>query len=100
MARYNDIKISESTVSRILKQHKLNRLSKSDPRRAIPSKRYSKEVPGHHVQIDVKFLILRDKQGHSVKRYQYTAIDDATRIRALKSTRNTIRTVQLNLSIM
>jgi len=36
------------------------------------------------VQIDVKFLTLKDKRGHLVKRYQYTAVDDATRIRALK----------------
>lgn len=84
LARYFNIKISESTVSRILRQHKLNKLSPSNHRRSIPSKRYFKEVPGHHVQIDVKFIILKDKKGHQAKRYQYTAIDDATRIRALK----------------
>ena len=39
---------------------------------------------GHHVQVDVKFLRLIDKAGKAVKRYQYTAIDDATRIRALR----------------
>jgi transposase InsO family protein len=32
----------------------------------------------------VKFLQLKDKEGKPVKRYQYTAIDDATRIRALQ----------------
>jgi transposase InsO family protein len=67
-----------------LRKYKLNKLSKSTPLSAIPSIRYSKEVPGHHVQVDVKFLTLKAKQGHSVKRYQYTAVDDATRIRALK----------------
>lgn len=41
-------------------------------------------VPGHHVQVDVKFLRLKDKDGKSVRRYQYTAIDDATRIQALR----------------
>jgi transposase InsO family protein len=41
-------------------------------------------VPGHHIQVDVKFLIFRSKDGASIKRYQYTAIDDATRVRALK----------------
>jgi len=40
--------------------------------------------PGHHVQVDVKFLRLKDKEGKTMKRYQYTAIDDATRIRALQ----------------
>ena len=40
--------------------------------------------PGHHVQVDVKFLTLKRKKGAPVRRYQYTAIDDATRVRALK----------------
>ena len=46
--------------------------------------RYEKRVPGHHVQVDVKFLFFNDKQGKRIKRFQYTAIDDCTRIRALK----------------
>jgi len=46
--------------------------------------RYEKQVPGHHVQIDVKFLKLIDKTPKVIKRFQYTAIDDATRIRVLK----------------
>ena len=29
-------------------------------------------------------LIFKDNKGKKIKRYQYTAIDDATRIRALK----------------
>jgi hypothetical protein len=36
------------------------------------------------VQVDVKFLTLKRKRGGPVRRYQYTAIDDATRVRALK----------------
>lgn len=42
-------------------------------------------MPGHRIQVDVKFLTFRDKHGKKVRRYQYTAIDDATRIRALRS---------------
>jgi transposase InsO family protein len=53
-------------------------------RRAVHTHRYEKQVPGHHVQVDVKFLTLKRKRGGSVRRYQYTAIDDATRVRALK----------------
>ena len=34
--------------------------------------------------MDVKFLIFRGKSGRKIKRYQYTAIDDAIRVRALK----------------
>jgi transposase InsO family protein len=82
--RYHGIKVSESTVSRVLKAHGQNRLAKTAPRRALHTKRYAKEVPGHHVQLDVKFLKLKDNAQRTVKRYQYTAIDDATRIRALK----------------
>ena len=32
----------------------------------------------------MKFLTLKDDEGHKVRRYQYTAIDDATRVRALQ----------------
>lgn len=38
---------------------------------------------GHRVHVDMKFLFFNDNC-HRVKRYQYTAIDDCTRIRALK----------------
>jgi transposase InsO family protein len=82
--RYHGIKISESTVSRVLKAHGVNRLLQTAPRRALHTKRYAKKVPRHHVQVDVKFLQLKDKDGNAIKRYQYTAIDDATRIRALQ----------------
>ena len=82
--RYHGIQISESTVTRVLRAHGMERLPKTAPRRSIQTKRYAKTVPGHHVQVDVKFLNLKDKQGKIVKRYQYTAIDDATRIRALQ----------------
>jgi transposase InsO family protein len=84
LERYHGINISESSVYRILKRHKVNRLSKTAPRRAIHTKRYAKSVPGHHIQVDVKFLTLKDEEGRKIRRFQYTAIDDATRIRALK----------------
>lgn len=32
----------------------------------------------------MKFLFFKDDQGNRIKRFQYPAIDDATRIRALK----------------
>ncbi|UCC38192.1 MAG: transposase family protein [Candidatus Aminicenantes bacterium] len=59
-------------------------MQKSAPRRAIHTRRYAKKVPGHHIQVDVKFVSLRNFEGHRVRRFQYTAIDDATRIRAMK----------------
>jgi len=84
LERYQGIKISESTVSRTLKAHGVGRLPKTAPRRSLHTKRYAKMVPGHHVQVDVKFLRMKDQDGKILKRYQYTAIDDATRIRALQ----------------
>ena len=36
------------------------------------------------MQVDVKFLDLKTQEGHKIRYFQYTAIDDATRIRALK----------------
>jgi transposase InsO family protein len=50
----------------------------------VHTQRYNEQVPGHHIQMDVKFLIFRGNQTQKVKRYQHTAIDDATRVRALK----------------
>jgi transposase InsO family protein len=84
LERYHGIKISESTVTRVLRAHGMNLLPKNAPKRALHTKRYAKTVPGHHVQLDVKFLPLKDKVGKAVTRYQYTAIDDATRIRAVR----------------
>ncbi|HSG43347.1 MAG TPA: helix-turn-helix domain-containing protein [Anaerolineales bacterium] len=82
--RYYGINVSGSTVYRVLRANGVNQLPKTAPRRAIHTKRYAKYVPGHHVQVDVKFLKLKDAAGKPVKRYQYTAIDDATRIRTMQ----------------
>jgi transposase InsO family protein/transposase-like protein len=84
LERYHDISISESSVSRILKRYGVERLQKKAARRALHSKRYNKSVPGHHVQVDVKVLLLKDLVENEYKRFQYTAVDDATRIRALQ----------------
>lgn len=82
---YYNMNISPSGVYVILKRHGLNRLPRNMRKRSKrPVIRYEKKVPGHHVQVDVKFVTLRDTNGRLVRRYQYTAIDDATRIRALK----------------
>ena len=84
LARYHNIKISDATVSRILRRHGLNRLPRGTRMRKVHTKRYQKQVPGHHIQMDVKFLTFIGKKGEKVRRFQYTAIDDATRVRALK----------------
>ena len=84
LARYHNIKISDATVSRILRRHGMNRLPRGTRMRKVHTKRYQKQVPGHHIQMDVKFLTFIGKEGEKVRRFQYTAIDDATRVRALK----------------
>jgi transposase InsO family protein len=84
LERYHDIKTSDATVYRICKRHGMGRLPNRVGRRAVHTHRYQKQAPGHHVQVDVKFLTLKRKKGSPVRRYQYTAIDDATRVRALK----------------
>jgi len=84
LERYHGIKISESTVTRTLVSNGLRKLPKTANRRAMHTKRYAKSVPGHHVQVDVKFLSIKDDNGNHIRRFQYTAIDDATRIRALQ----------------
>jgi transposase InsO family protein len=84
LARYHDIKISAAGVSPILKRNGLNRLPRGTRLRKVHTTRYQQQVPGHQIQVDVKFLIFRGKDGKPIKRYQYTAIDDATRVRALK----------------
>ncbi|QGP60881.1 Integrase core domain protein [Piscirickettsia salmonis] len=85
LERFHDIKVSRSGCYYILLRNRLNRLPENIRKRSMPQfKRYEKKVPGHHVQVDVKFLFFNDEDGKRIKRYQYTAIDDATRIRALK----------------
>ncbi len=106
LARYHDVTISVSGVWRILKRLGLNRLPASQryQRHDRRWKRYEKAQPGHRVQIDVKFIealpgaeaaATRRSDGHIVETtglaarrrrryYQFTAIDDCTRLRVLK----------------
>lgn len=85
LKRYHNIKVSASGVYSVLKRNGLNKLPQHQRKRSMePFKRYEKQVPGHRIQIDVKFLYFTDwLTRNEVKRYQYTAIDDATRARAL-----------------
>jgi hypothetical protein len=69
LERYHDIKISDATVYRVCRRHGLRRLPPRVGRRAVHTHRYEKQVPGHHVQADVKFLTLQRKKGAPVRRY-------------------------------
>jgi transposase InsO family protein len=84
LKRYHDITISSSGVWRILHRLDMSRLPASQryKRHTQRWKRYEKPLPGHRVQVDVKFLgpIGAKRKKH----YQFTAIDDCTRIRVLR----------------
>ncbi len=82
--RYHGIRISPGGVYCVLKRHGMNLLPRNYRKKIRETIRYEKQTPGHHVQMDVKFLIFKDHRGRRIKRFQYTAVDDATRIRALK----------------
>jgi transposase len=87
LKRYHDITISASGVWRILKKVGLNRLPASQryKRREIRWKRYEKQRPGHALQVDVKFIEPLGQTGKKKRYYQYTAIDDCTRLRVLRA---------------
>jgi len=78
------MRIAFSSVYRILVRHGLSRFPNRVGCRALHTRRYAKQVPGHHIQVDVKILSLTAPDGKKIRRFQYTAIDDATRVRALK----------------
>ena len=96
LKRYHDVTISKSGVWRILKRLDMARLPASQryKRRDLRWKRYEKDRPGHRVQVDVKFveplpaaagpMPEMTPVGEQGKFYQYTAIDDCTRLRVLK----------------
>jgi transposase InsO family protein len=85
LKRYHDVSISSNGVRNILLRHGLNRLPRNQRKATTAQpKLYEKQQPGYHVQVDVKFLFFKDKENRRIKRYQYTAIDDATRLRILK----------------
>jgi transposase InsO family protein len=86
LKRYHDVTISPSGIWRILKRLEMNRLPASQRyRRHVERwKRYEKPLPGHRVQLDVKFITPLNGQPQAKKWYQFTAIDDCTRLRVLR----------------
>lgn len=58
LKRYHDVTISNSGVWRILKRLDMSRLPISQRYKRLDKRwqRYEKQLPGHQVQIDVKFI--------------------------------------------
>jgi transposase InsO family protein len=84
LQRFHQHSVSGAAVHRILARHHMNRLPASQKHQAHGKRwrRYEKPQPGHRLQVDVKFL--ERIPGTPKRLYQFTAIDDCTRIRVLK----------------
>jgi transposase InsO family protein len=82
--RFHQVTVATSTVHRILGKHGMQRLPANQKHRSRAARwiRYEKPQPGHRLQLDVKFL--ERIPGTQKRLYQFTAIDDCTRIRVLK----------------
>jgi transposase len=63
LARYHGITISDAGVTSILRRNGVGRLPRGTRVRKVHTKRYNKQVPGHHIQMDVKFLTFIGKRG-------------------------------------
>jgi transposase InsO family protein len=83
LKRFHDVSVASSSVHRILGKHGLSRLPANQKHRPHDKRwqRYGKPQPGHRLQMDVKFL--ERIPGTRKHLYQFTAIDDCTRIRVL-----------------
>jgi transposase InsO family protein len=84
LKRFHSLSLATSSVHRILGKHGMSRLPANQKHRQHTKrwKRYEKAQPGHRLQMDVKFL--ERIPGTRQRLYQFTAIDDCTRIRVLK----------------
>ncbi|MFS7879354.1 hypothetical protein ACEYXF_39330, partial [Streptomyces asiaticus] len=91
LKRYHDVTISKSGLWRILHRLGMGRLPASQryKRHDKRWKRYEKQLPGHRVQIDVKFIeplasMPQGRRGGRNRYFQFTAIDDCIRLRVLR----------------
>src|SRR4029450_3751285 len=78
LRRYHAVSLSPPTIRRILREHRVPRVSQKRYRPG-PKRRPELQIPGQSVQVDVKHL-----KTQSGRLYQFTAIDEATRYRVLK----------------
>lgn len=85
---HHQIKISPSSVGRILKKYHSERLKIY--RKTLYPIRYAKDIPGERVQVDVCKI--------DTGIYQYTAIDDCSRFRVLHIFKR--RTAQNSISFL
>jgi transposase InsO family protein len=79
LARVHEVRVATETIQRVFRDIGVPHLVKTRRRRAKQLKLFEKERPGDSVQVDVKVIA----RGRS-KWFQYTAIDDCTRVRVLR----------------
>lgn len=84
LSRYHGIKVSIKSIYGTLRRNGIGRLPMNMRYQNYKKRfvRYEKVKPGEQIQIDVKFLAPINGQG--IRYYQYTAVDDCTRMRILK----------------
>src|SRR5262245_6600833 len=84
LKRFHQLAVAGSSVHRILCRQGMGRWPANQKHRPHGTRwqRYEKPQPGHRLQMDVKFL--ERIPGTRKRLYQFTAIDDCTRIRVLK----------------
>lgn len=79
LARVHDVRVATETIQRVFRDIGVPHLVKTRRRRPKQLKLFEKERPGDSVQVDVK-VVARGRR----KWFQYTAIDDCTRVRVLR----------------
>jgi transposase InsO family protein len=79
LERVHHVRVATETIQRVFRDIGIPHLVKTRRRRPKQLKLFEKERPGDSVQVDVKVVA----RGRS-KWFQYTAIDDCTRVRVLR----------------
>jgi transposase InsO family protein len=79
LERVHHVRVATETIQRVFRDIGVPHLVKTRRRRPKQLKLFEKERPGDSVQVDVK-VVARGRK----KWFQYTAIDDCTRVRVLR----------------
>jgi len=79
LARVHQVHVNTRTIQRVFHDVGMPYLIRARRRRPRQLTLFEKEAPGDSVQVDVKVVKI-----HDAKAYQYTALDDCTRMRVLR----------------
>ena len=79
LERVHQIRVNAKTIQRVFCDLGLPVLTKTPRRKPKQLKLFEKEAPGDSIQVDVKVVAVK-----RTKVFQYTALDDCTRLRVLR----------------